>query len=81
MPSGLASCYDCSAPMQTVEEAALDMMHVASVHLKYFRCFRCMFQVFHMDVVKVDRNVAYAAMVVHGWIGMLQESVPSVLFF
>ena len=42
-----------------------DMMHVAVVHFKCFRCFRGMFQVFHMDVAKVGRDVAYAAMVVH----------------
>ena len=40
-------------------------MHVASVHLKCFRCFRGMFQVFHTDVAKVDRDVPYVAMVVH----------------
>jgi hypothetical protein len=41
------------------------MLHIASVHLKCFRCFRGMFQLFHMDVAKVDRDVAYVAMVVH----------------
>jgi hypothetical protein len=34
------------------------MMHVASVHFKCFRCFRGMLQVFHKDVVKVERDVA-----------------------
>jgi hypothetical protein len=29
-----------------------------------FRCFRGMLQVFQMDVVKVDQDVAYVAMVV-----------------
>ena len=42
-----------------------DMMHVASVHFKCFRCFRSMLQVFHTDVAKVDRDVTYVAMVVH----------------
>jgi hypothetical protein len=37
-------------------------MHVASV---CFTCFKGMLQVFHSDVTKVDRNVAYVAMVVH----------------
>jgi hypothetical protein len=36
--------------------------HVARV---CFRCFRGMLQVFHMDVAKRDRDVAYVAMVVH----------------
>jgi hypothetical protein len=35
--------------------------HVASI---YFECFRGMLQVFLMDVVKVDRNVAYVTIVV-----------------
>jgi hypothetical protein len=39
--------------------------HVASVCFKCFSCFRGMLQVFHMDVAKVDRDVAYVAMVVH----------------
>jgi hypothetical protein len=37
-------------------------MHVASVYFKYFKCFRGMLQVFHKDVVKVDRDVARVAM-------------------
>jgi hypothetical protein len=41
------------------------MMHVASVHLQCFRCFRGMFQVFHTYVAKIDWDVAYAAMVIH----------------
>jgi hypothetical protein len=41
--------------------------HVASLCFKYFKCFICMLQVFHMDVAIVDRDVAFAyvAMVVH----------------
>jgi len=38
------------------------MMHVSSVH---FKCFRGMFQVFHIDVAKIDRDVAFVGMVVH----------------
>ena len=30
-----------------------------------FKCFRDTLQVFHADVAKVDRDVAYVAMVVH----------------
>jgi hypothetical protein len=36
-----------------------------SVHFKCFRCFRGMLQVFYKDVAKVNRDVAYVAMVVH----------------
>ena len=32
--------------------------HVASVCFKCFRCFRGMLEVFHVDVEKVDRDVA-----------------------
>jgi hypothetical protein len=39
--------------------------YVASVCFKCCRCFRDMLQVLHMDVAKVDQNVAYVAMVVH----------------
>jgi hypothetical protein len=49
------------------------MMHVASVHFKCFRCFRGMLQVFHKDVVKVDRDVAHVAM---SYIPMFQVYVP-----
>jgi hypothetical protein len=37
-------------------------LHVASV---CFKCFRCMLQVFYTDVVKVDSDIAHAAIVVH----------------
>jgi hypothetical protein len=33
--------------------------YVARLCLKCFRCFIVMLQVFHMDVAKVDRDVAY----------------------
>ena len=36
---------------------------VASICFKCFRCFIGMLQVFHMDVAKVDRDVAYGASV------------------
>jgi hypothetical protein len=39
--------------------------HVASVCCKCFRCFRGMFQVFRINVAKVDWDVAYVAMIVH----------------
>jgi hypothetical protein len=37
--------------------------HVASLCFECFSYFRCMFQVFHMDVVKVDRDVTYVTVV------------------
>jgi hypothetical protein len=36
-----------------------------NVCFKYFRCFRGMLQVFHIDVAKVDQNVAYVTMAAH----------------
>jgi hypothetical protein len=38
---------------------------VTSVCFKCFRCFICMLQVFHVDVVKIDCDVAYVAMAIH----------------
>jgi hypothetical protein len=46
-------------------------VHVARFCLKRFRCFIDILQVFHMDVVKVDRDVAYVAMVVHIYFKLL----------
>ena len=54
------------------------MMHVANVHFKCFRCFRGMLQLFHKDVVKVDRDVAYVAM---GYTRKFQVYVPNVNLF
>ena len=39
--------------------------HVASICFKCFRCFRDTLQLFHMDVAKVDRDVAYVAIALH----------------
>jgi hypothetical protein len=39
-----------------------EKMHVANL---CFKCLRGMFQVFHADIVKVDRDIAYVAMVVY----------------
>jgi hypothetical protein len=40
-------------------------LSVASLCFKCFRCFIGMLQLFCMDVAKVDRDVAYVAIVVH----------------
>ena len=40
-------------------------MYVSSVCSICFNCFIRILQVFHLDVAKVDQNVAYAAMVVY----------------
>jgi hypothetical protein len=52
-----------------------DTMHVASVYFKCFRFFRCMLQVFHKDVAKVDGDVAHFAM---GYAHMFQVYVPNI---
>jgi hypothetical protein len=51
--------------------------HVARVYFKCFRCVKGMLQVFHTDVAKVDRDVAFVAMVC---IRMLQASVLDISF-
>jgi hypothetical protein len=40
-------------------------IHVVSLCFKSFSCFRYIFQVFHTDIAKVDRDVVYVVMVVH----------------
>ena len=40
-------------------------VHVTSVCFKYFKCFKGMLQVFHMNIAKVDRDNAYVAMAIH----------------
>jgi hypothetical protein len=47
--------------------------HVARVYFKCFRCFIWMLQVFHLDVTKIDQNIAHVAVV------MFQVYVPNVL--
>jgi hypothetical protein len=44
---------------------SLPFSDVVSVYFKCFRYCICMLQVFHMDVTKVDRDVAYVAMAIH----------------
>jgi hypothetical protein len=39
--------------------------HVASICFKYFRCFRCMFQEFHLNVAKVHLDVVYVAIAIY----------------
>jgi hypothetical protein len=52
-------CKSRSADVAIVSEA------VASICFECFRCFRGILHVFQMDVAKVNRDVAYVAMVVH----------------
>jgi hypothetical protein len=49
----------CAPSVQQAGRRCCTKAHGVSV------CFRCMLQVFHMDVVKVDRDVAYVAMAIH----------------
>jgi hypothetical protein len=54
----------CRAPstwLPCFAEKRMLQEYVSSV----FRCFRGMLQVFQMDIAKVDRDVAYVAMIVH----------------
>jgi hypothetical protein len=57
--------------------------YVANICFKRFRCFRGMLQVFHKNIVKVDQDIAYVAMVVHicckRLFPMFHENVSSVL--
>jgi hypothetical protein len=46
--------------------------HVAIIH---FKCFKCILQVFYMNVTKVDRDVVFVGMV---YTCMLQAFIPDV---
>ena len=39
--------------------------HVARICFKCFRCFRGMLQVLHINVAKVNRDVAHVIMAIH----------------
>jgi hypothetical protein len=39
--------------------------HVLSICFKCLGCFRLMLQVFHLDVAKVDLDIAYVSMAMH----------------
>jgi hypothetical protein len=46
-----------------------------------FKCFRCfigILQVFHIDVAKVDYDIAYGAMVVHVCCKLLCSNISSI---
>jgi hypothetical protein len=43
----------------------LHNMHVSSACFKCFRCFIRMLRVFHLDVIKVDLDVAYVVMAIY----------------
>ena len=40
-------------------------IHMFQACFKCFKCFRLMLQVFHLNVAKVDLDVAYVAMTIH----------------
>ena len=49
-----------------IDRGILHMLQLFQRHdFECFRCFSGMLQVFQMDVAKLDRDVAYIAMVVH----------------
>jgi hypothetical protein len=43
----------------------LDVAYVTVALYACFTCFRLMLQVFHLDIAKVDLNVAYVVMTIH----------------
>jgi len=55
----------CRLRRRRLESPDPGLPHVASACFKCFRCFVGMFEVFHADIVKVDRDIAHIVMVVH----------------
>jgi hypothetical protein len=53
--------------------------HIATIRFKCFRCFRGVLQVFHIDVAKVDRDVAYVLHMLQ-WLYTYVASVYSKCF-
>jgi hypothetical protein len=47
--------------------------NVVNLCVKCFRCSRCMLQVFHMDIAKVDLNVVYVAVAIHVFLGIYSK--------
>jgi hypothetical protein len=64
-PTGSYSSLGFRAALGPTSRPHRDMMHVAGVHFKCFRCLEVCFKCFHTDVAKIDRDVAHVAMVVH----------------
>jgi phosphoenolpyruvate carboxylase len=63
-PSSLTSYYGYGAPLLTAEEAARGICRMLQAYA-CFKYFSGMLQVFHMDVAKVDRDIAYVKVIVH----------------
>jgi hypothetical protein len=55
----------CTAAHRRLESTSTDLPHVVNVYFKCFRCFIGMLQLSHTNIVKVDRDIAYVAVVVH----------------
>jgi hypothetical protein len=55
-------------------------LDVASVCFKCFRCFICTLQVFHVDITKIDRDVAYVAMAIHVYCKAFVLNVSAVSY-
>jgi hypothetical protein len=66
-PSSAASWPEPAIPRSTLSrpEEEGQTTHVSRVRFKCFRCSISMFQLFHVDVVKVYRDVAYVIMLAH----------------
>ena len=46
----------------------ISMLHKMHVSSTCFKCFILMLQVFYLDVVKVDLDVAHVAMAIHAYL-------------
>jgi len=79
LPLANSICRRASILLSSKEMFAMKL-HVASVYFVCFKCFRGMLKVFHMDVIKVDWDVAHVAIVVHVCCKDLVLNVSSVFF-
>jgi hypothetical protein len=65
-----------AAPMQTAEETAPRYDACCKCTFQIFQIFKGILQVFHKDVAKIDRDVAYV--IAMGYTSMFQVYVPNV---
>jgi hypothetical protein len=61
----LSSMFVSEGVMSSSRRPHQDTSHVANVSFKCFRYFKGMLQMFHMDVAKVNRDIAHVIMVVY----------------
>jgi hypothetical protein len=81
-PVAVVLARSCSPPYLTlmigIDRPSLPLPYVAFVCFKCFRHFKCMLQLFHMDVAKVDRGMLHMLQFFRGMVQVYVLSVSDV---